>query len=465
MLLVALLLAASPLFAGGDGDSETSSRLSDEAKPLDLEGVPERPKPILELGEPFLGTGTLRKGFTLPTGAVWQPQALVFGSWRTALQSFEADSSADAGAGRVGELATRLDLFLNLQLSGTERLMVGVRALDGDGRFTSYFFEHPDRSLEGEFRDEVDADLELFFFEGDFGEIFPNLDREDFAGLDFGFSAGRQNLLFQEGLLINDTVDGIGITRNNWPSDSASNLRATFFYGWDRLDTSFGAERDGSLYAVLTSADTRTSTIDADVAYVDADDASGSLLAAGVSAVQRLGRTNSSFRLLGSWATDQVTATATDGYLLFSELSWVPHGTHDLLYVNNFWAIDQYSPAARGVGGADAGPLGRAGISFASVDLGSFDAPLSSRAHDVFGGAVGYQRFLDHTRKQVLMELGYRVGTTDAEADAFAGIVRFQSAAGRRFVWVVDAFAGYRELAGGGSQSPYGARLELVVKF
>lgn len=464
-LMALWLLLAMPVWAeGDDGDdhkSDHSSALSDEAVPLDLDGMPKRPKPILELGEPFLGTGTLRTGFRLPTGAVWQPSALVFGNLRLAAQSFESD----AGTGRVTELATRLDLFLNLQLSGTERLIAGIRAFDGDGRFTSYFFENPDPTLDGEFQDEFDADLETLFFEGDFGEIFPNLDREDFGRFDYGFSIGRQPLLFQEGLLINDTVDGIGITRNTLLLGNSPNFRATFFYGWNNLDTSFGAERDGKLYALFTSTDTRTSTIDADIAYVDADDFSGDLLVAGVSAVQRLGAVNSSFRVLGSVATDEVTATATDGYLLFSELAWTPHGTVDLFYVNNFWAIDQFSPAARGAGGAGGGPLGRAGVTFASVGLGSFDAPLSNRAFDVVGGAIGYQHFLAATRKQLVFELGYRVGTQDTEPDAVAGLIRFQSAAGKHLVFVVDGFAGYRELVGGGEQNPYGARLELVVKF
>jgi hypothetical protein len=30
---------------------------------------------------------------------------------------------------------------------------------------------------------------------------------------------------------------------------------------------------------------------------------------------------------------------------------------------------------------------------------------------------------------------------------------------------VVDGFVGWRELAGGGDTTPYGGRLELVVKF
>ncbi|MEM8933703.1 MAG: hypothetical protein AAGE94_21110 [Acidobacteriota bacterium] len=454
----------------GDGHGGHSSALSDVPKPLDIGGMPQRPKPLVELGEPFLGTGTLDPGFQLPTGAVWQPSMLVFGTLRTSLQSFEPDSVA-AGSGRITELSARLDLFLNLSLSGSERLVAGIRALDGNGRFTSYFIDHPDPALDGEFREEIDADLEVLFFEGDFGEIFPDIDRDDFGTLDYGFSVGRQPLLFQEGLLIDDTIDGIGITRNTLLPGNSPNFRTTFFYGWDNLNTSFGAERDAQIFALLTSTDTPKTTLDIDVAYVDSNDLSGSLVAAGVSAVQRLGGVNTSFRLLGSWATDDpipgvdTSLTAADGYLAFSEVSWVPHGTHDLVYLNNFWAVDRYTPAARGAGGLNAGPLGRAGISFASVGLGSFDAPLSSQAHDVAGGAIGYQRFLDHTRKQLLFEVGYRVGTENTTPDAYAGIVRYQAAAGQHLVWVVDAFAGYREIFGGPSQNPWGGRLELVVKF
>lgn len=448
----------------GGGHGGHSSRISDVAKPLDIGGMPERPKPVLEVGEPFLGTGTLHPGFTLPTGAVWQPQGLLFGTWRTALQSFEPDSGV-ASDGRITELTTRLDLFFNLALSGSERLVVGVRALDGDGRFTSYFFEHPDDTLDGEFQDELDLDLEALFFEGDFGEIFPNLDKDDFGITDFGFSAGRQNLLFQEGLLINDTIDGVGITRNTLLPGNTSNVRATFFYGWNNIDVANGVERDAQMFAVLTSTDVPWSTIDADIAYLRTDDGSGDLVGAGVSFVQRLGATNSSFRLLASQATDEETAFSTDGALLFSELSWVPHGTHDLLYFNAFWAFDRYSPIARGVGGLASGPLGRAGINFASVDIGSFNAPLSAQAWDVAGGAVGYQAFFDHGRSQLLGEIGFRFGTEDTVADAYAATLRYQVAYGRRAVFVFDAFGGYRELLGGGSENPYGGRVELVLKF
>lgn len=445
---------------GHGGGHGHGSALSDVAKPLDIEGMPERPKPLLELGEPFLGTGTLKPGIQLPTGAVWQPAMLVFGNWRTAVQSFDADN----GGGRITEVATRLDLFANLSLSGSERLVLGVRALDGMGEFTSYFLEHPDPSLDGEFRDVTDADIEILFFEGDFGEIFPNLDRDDFGSTDIGFSVGRQNLLFQEGLLMNDNVDGVGFTRNTLLPKGTSNFRSTFFYGWGDVNTSAFDERDARLFALLTSTDFLKSTVDADVAYVQADDLTGDLVVAGVSAVQRIGAMNSAFRVLGSHALDEENAFSSDGYLLFSELSWVPHGTHDLVYVNNFLAVDDFVPAARGVGGAGGGPLGRAGINFASADLGSFDAPLSNRASDVFGGAFGYQRFFNHTRQQILMELGYRIGTSNEQLDSYAATVRYQSAYGKHTVLVLDGFVGRQETLTG-NEVPFGGRIELLFKF
>ena len=72
-----------------EGQGRSTSRFPDEPIPLKLEGFPQRPKPILELGAPFLGTGTLDSGFEVPGGAVWQPAFLLYGTYRTALQTFD----------------------------------------------------------------------------------------------------------------------------------------------------------------------------------------------------------------------------------------------------------------------------------------------------------------------------------------------------------------------------------------
>ncbi len=464
----------------GEGEAgKDDSRLTDERIPLEPDAVPERPRPLIELGDRFLGSGTLEKGFKLPTGAVWEPSLVVFGTLRTAYQSFDNDT------GRYSELASRLDLFGNLQLSGTERVVAGFRPLDRDGRFTSYVLASDLPGVkEDEFSEELNGELTSLFFEGDFGEIFPNLSRDDFEPTDIGFSVGRQPLLFQEGLLINDSIDGIGITRNTLQPHGTSNFRATLFWGWKEIDRSTtagaGGNRDDNgaqLFGLLTSTDLSRSTVDADLTWVRSKvvgggggpetATGGDLLAGGISFVQRIGKASTGFRVLGSYAVDD-TADTSDGLLLFGETAWSPPHGEDHLYVNGFWALDEFVSAARGP--ATGGPLGRAGINFAAVGLGRYGAALSSRARDVAGGAVGYQRFFDHTRKQLLVELGARIGTADDVDDSVATTVRYQAALGRRFVVVVDGFVGWRQAASGGRNSDggdtiSGSRVELVIKF
>ncbi|MCH9647685.1 MAG: hypothetical protein K0U98_05555 [Deltaproteobacteria bacterium] len=443
--------------ASGKGHS---SRLPDKEIPLQLEGFPQRPKPIIELGEPFLGTGTLSPGWELPTGAVWQPSLLVFGNLRAALQSFDNDGS------QVSELAARLDLFANLSLSGSERIVLAFRNLDQDGRFTRYTLDSDLPGQEDGFEDELNAEITSLFFEGDFGEIFPNLDRDDFGNTDVGFSLGRQPLFFQEGILINDSIDAIGLTRNTLLPKNTSNFRTTLLFGWNNVHRGSVDDDDARIFGLLTSTDFRKSTVDADFLYVTSEESTGDLASVGISAVQRLGQLNSSFRILGSVAVDEETPFATDGVLLFSELSWTPHGTHDLMYINTFAAIDEFSSASRGPG--TGGPLGRAGISFAAVGLGSYGAALSSRAREVVGGAVGYQKFMKKTRRQLIVELAGRVGTANDVSDAAAVTLRYQMAFGRRFVLVLDGFGGWRgktNLPGAEDASLFGGRLEWVTKF
>jgi len=425
-----------------------------------LEGFPERPKPLVELGEPFLGTGTLDPGFELPTGAVWQPSFLVFGQVRAAVQSLDNDGA------QVSELAARLDLFGNLQLSGSERLVVAFRNLDQDGRFTRYTLDSDRPGEEDGFHDELNGEITGLFFEGDFGEIFPNLDLNDSGSTDVGFAIGRQPLLFQEGLLIADSIDALGLTRNSLLPKGTSNFRATLLLGWGDVHREGIEDDDARLIGLLTSTDFPKSTVDADLTYVTSDSLAGDQVNLGVSAVQRFGHINTSFRVVGSYAPDGETFAARDGALLFSEVSWTPHGTHDLAYVNAFVALDHFTAAARGP--ATGGPLGRAGINFAAVGLGSYGAPLSSVAEEVTGFALGYQRFFDDTRQQVIFELGGRLGTATDVGDEAALSVRYQKALGRRFVVVADAFGGWREGvsgAGSGDANLFGGRLELVTKF
>ncbi len=464
LFALACLLPACvlPSKHGGDESGGHATRLSDEPLPLQVERVPERPRPVLELGDPFLGTGPIGEGVTLPTGAVLQPSFLVFGNLRTALQTF------DDGDEVTSEWASRLDLFGNLQLSGTERLLVGVRPLDEDGRFTRYTFE-PSNAPDGDgWESEVNAEITTLFLEGDFGEVFPGLDSRDSKGLDWGFSIGRQPLLFQDGLLINDRIDALGITRNTLLPSGASNLRTTGLIGWNEIHRDDNREDDDALLiGLFNEIDLPRSTVSIDAVWVNDDESNSDALYAGVGAVQRIGHTNTAFRAVVSKPIHDDTPEAGEGVLLFAEVSRNPVASDDLVYATLFLGLDHYSSAARGP--ETGGPLGRAGILFDAVGIGRYGAALGNRADEAVGGAIGWQSFLgdDLHRRQLVLEIGGRADTSSdsgvalERADAIAAGVRFQHAFGRHALLRVDGFVAGREDFGPSA----GARTELQLKF
>lgn len=495
------------------GADHGGSRISDEYIPLQLEDFPQRPKPLLELGSPFLGTGRIRRGLTLPSGAVWTPSFVAFGSYRSGL------SVIDDGATQRVEWANRLDVFGNLALTGTERFVFGLRPTDqtdGDGvrRFSGYTSESPgDSGFNDEFNFGWDTVTHLFF-EGELAELWPSLDVEDRRGLDFGFSVGRQPINFQEGLLINDFIDAVGVTQNNLRPGGTVNVRITGLYGWNQINrntpSATAAIRNleaesARLIGAFTEIDWRSTTAAFDVVYVrggrfaDAGGLgidAGDGVYAGLSFVGRPGgrALNVAVRLLTSVAVGDTVPEldlrglgnpASDGSLLFTEMSWTPHHTHDFFYLNGFWAIDEYRAAA--LDPTVPGPLARTGMLFAGPGLGGVPGAVSPTASDAVGGAIGHQRFSTSTRRQLLLELGGRYGTaacvddtTVCDPHTLAAGARYQLAVARRGVLVFDIYAARDWLRGslrdslrGNDASPasdarrfrVGGRAELVIKF
>ena len=290
--------------------AEKTSALSDVPVPMQVDEVPDRVRPLLEVGDTFLGSGNISPGFTIPTGAVWQPNFMVWGTYRTALDYF--DYEPVTGNEDFAEWVNRLDLFGQLSLSQTERIVIGFRPLDEDGEFTGYRLEPDSDSVNG-----FNADINILFFEGNFGEIFPTL-----GGLDFDFALGRQPLLFQEGTLIVDTMDAISLSRNNITLPGASNTRAALVYSWDEVNRSDNMDDpDADLFGLFTETDFPLSTVNLDLVYVDSDDTGDGFYSA-ISSVQRLGKFNTAFRLLHSEPTNGSTLQTTRGTLTVAEISW-----------------------------------------------------------------------------------------------------------------------------------------------
>ncbi len=466
----------------GGEDDHSGSRFSDE--PIPLAEMPERPKPIIELGEPFLGTGTLKKGIRLPTGAVWQPALLAFGTLRSAVQGFNTDQ--DIGGTTVNanltEAAFRLDLFGNLYLTSSERVIIGFRPLDQGGQFTRYTLstnlndglETP----EDDFVDEFNFGIRTLFFEGDIGELFPALDWNDGKGLDIGISVGRQPLSFQDGMLLNeDAIDMVGLTKANIKMGSLINTRATILFGWGDIDRPAVAQvgesgilgsgnlgdSEAGLIGLFTETDTRKATIEADVVYVYSDEIGGNGLYAGLSSVRRFGRFNNTARVMASIPAGDEGFFNSQGILLANQFSFTPHHSYNHIYINAFVGIQEFRSAARGP--SMGGPLGQIGILYAAPGIGRIGAPLGSLSDYAAGASFGYQFFFANTRQQLLVELGGRKNYQDDEfyiSDSIAGGARYQLAIARRGVLVVDVIGLYSSSL---ESVTVVSRVELVVKF
>lgn len=443
-------------------EPRSSSTLEDRPIPLDTEGVNIRPPPFLEYlpaelrGDAFLGTGPIFGGFELPTGAVWQPQLLVFGTLRTAYQDQDSGRSGDPKR-RTSEISGRLDAFANLRLSGTERVLAGWRPLDHEGEFTSWIFRPTD---DRGWQERLGGEARILFFEGDFGQIFPKLDPHDSYSLDFGFAVGRQPLRFQDGILINDFVDAIGVARNTLLPPPLTNLRVTPVFGWHEVNRGdHSRDRKALLAGVFFSLDTAPSTIDLDLAYVDSY-RTGNALYLGGSGIQRVWKLNTTVRALASIPTDHEDERNSRGTLLYGEVSWTPPAREDLVYLSGFWAIDAFSSAARDP--STGGPLSRTGILFEAVGLGRYASALPSDARRSVGGALGYQLFFNHERGQLVLEVGGRRRTDEDARGVGAVGARFQHALGQHFIVIVDGFVGKDERV---ESVERGGRFEVLFKF
>ena len=441
----------SPLAIAADKDR---SRFSDEPEPLQLDDFPERPKPLLELGDKFLGKGNLQKGFTLPTGAVWHPSLWVFGNFRSAVQTF------DSGTSRTTEWANDLSLFANLQLAATERILVGFRPLRNDnGEFTGYNFEPNHRGVE-DFNENI-LHPRTFFFEGELGELFPNWDKGDRRNYDYGISLGRQPLTLQDGILVaDDSIDMIALTRNALLPSFGSHMRLSGIFAWNEIERGDNVEdRSAYLFGLNGFVDMPRSTVEGDLLYLSSGE-QGDGFFAGLGAIQRIGKVATTFRVNQSIAVENASAGIQSGTMLFAEMSLEPAYTHNVLYLNGYWGIDDFTSAVRGP--ATGGPLGRTGLLFAAVGLGNYGSALSNAGSRSTGGALGYQMFFGELRRrQLTMELGGLTPTDGRNTRASALGARFQQAIGQRTILVLDAFGALRE----DSRESFGGRVEFLVKF
>jgi hypothetical protein len=433
--------------------AESSSRFSDKVPGLkEQDDLPKGPRPLFELGQGYLEEGPYDYEFELPWGMVVSPGLVFFGNFNTGLEVTD-NGVADATA----ELVTTLNLFANLTLSGTERILVGVSPLQRENGPKSRYQFQPDSDWKGE----ANLRLTTAFFEGELSEMFPKLDMDGRLPLDYNISVGRQGLRIQDGIMIQDTMDSIAVTRSTLPLPGTNFARFTGFMAWNNVHrTNNKDDADGELYGLSASVEVAHAMIDLNMAYVDSSDAIGDQFNIGASMVRPYilfeHSVDTTTHIAFSHTPDAETVHATDGALLYTSLSWAPKRTVDIMYVNAFAAFDQYAPAAR----QTAGPLGITGLLFAGNGLAG--AAIGNRANDAYGGAIGYQMFFSPAlRRNLIFELGGKKDDSEGGIDRVGGAVRYSQAVGRRTFFEIGGFVVGQESI----DDAYGIRTKLSFIF
>jgi len=423
--------------------------------------IPFRPALFLELGDPFLDTGQLDAGFEVPIlGAIWQPRLWSYLINRTTVQTFD---NGAPGRLRDTEIANRMDLYANLQLTGTEKILLGLRPFDNNlpSRFTRYTFDGSNE----DFNNELNLDIETLFFEGDIGSLLPKLDRAGIKPIDFGFTVGRQPFTFQEGIILNDTVDAVGFVRNNLVFPSTSNLRIAGLWAWDRLDRNDrNRGTDPNMYGLFVFADAHVSSYNLDMIFVDDNARNGDAFYIGASAIQRiraLGGISSAFRINNSIALDEEIGgnVIGDGSLLSAEFSTIVPGSDDIAYINPFISIGNFTQAGREQ--ILGGPLASLGILFASPNLSTYGAEVSPFTDDVVGFATGYQAFWDDHRRNLILEIAGRHDYDGQGFDQLGIGFQLQQAIGQHIQAQLEGFYTFN----GERDDGVGARAELFIVY
>jgi hypothetical protein len=430
-------------------------RYSDEVK--GLKPVPDRPRPLVEWGQGYLKEGAYCCEVELPTGMVISPNLLIFGNFRTGPQVI--DNGADPSS---VQWVNTFDLFANLKLTGTERILVGISPLTAkSGSKTKYVFQPND-----EFNNELNARLSTLFFEGELSEMFPKMDLEGRTALDWEIAFGRQPVLIHDGLLIQDTMDSVALTRSTVLLPGTQFARIGGIFGWNGVHRSNNKDDDEAyLYGLLSAVDVGHHTIDFDMVYVDSVKAQGDQFNIALGATQRIllldTHFDTTFRIAGSLATDDETAAADDGAVLFGSIAWAPKTTDpwdNIAYLNLFWAIDTYTSVSRTSGG----PLGLTGLLFAGNGLGAF-TPISNQADESYGGSLGYQIFFSPAlRRNLILEIGGRRDDSSGGFNAFGGGAKISQAIGHHMFISLDVFGVHQA---GARDNRFGLRSELNIIF
>jgi len=357
-------------------------------------------RPLIEAGRELYGPGTFEPGINLlgEKNLVF-PQLLMYGDERTAI------AYNDNGAIEKGLIATRLNLDIDLKITGTERIHLFITPLNRAALFTRVEFAG-DKLRSGV---EIDFEPVALFFEGDLARLFAGFTNQE-NKLDLPFTFGLIPLLFQNGVWLNDAFTGFAITipARNSPALDISNADITFFAAFDQVTTgAIANDHSADVFGIASFVEALSGYFEFDYGYTlgrkNFYDLSYSNLS-GAFTRRYFDMVSNSVRVIYNFGQDPEHdhRRTADGVLLLIENSLITPLPLTLVpYFNLFAGFNKPQSLARA--GAAGGVLVNTGMLFETDNLTGFPT-MDATGHDTYGGSLGLEYLFDF-HQQIVFEV------------------------------------------------------------
>ena len=420
------------------------------------------PRPLLEIGRQQYTSGIYDQSSTfLGEKNPLLPGLSVYGDWRTAV-AYNNNNGKD-----IAQIATRLNLDVDLMFTGTERLHAFFTPLqDGAAKFTR--FEFGGGNGNDKFNDELNLDPQTLFFEGDLGSIYSGFSGQE-SSLDLPFTVGLFPLFLQNGIWANDAILGGAFTlpAKNSAALGLANFDITFFAAFDNVDNAgiigAGENDNTNLFGATAFVDAFNGYIEAGYAVINGRDDEEGLLThflTGAYTRRYYNTVSNSTRVFANFGDNP--NGDSDGVAIISENSLITGLPSTLLpYANFFVGVGNPQPLVDGNG---AGILKNVGINFETDALTGYPK-LDDTGSDAWGGAIGLQYLFDLDQQlvfEVAMVQPFDDDGIGAQDSQYAFGVRYQVPLDR--AWLFRADATYQILEGE-EEDNFGLRAELRRKF
>ena len=280
-------------------------------------------------------------------GYVWNPTLTVAGVYSIFATAFEEQSFSPFADQTVG-IGHQMLIDIDYSVGGTERIHAQFRPLGIRNSGGSFLMLNEDV----DYIDNSTALPQRLWFEGDISQMLSGIIPETIPA-DVGLTAGLYPYYLQNGLLINDDIVGVMLSKNSWSGGPFSHVMGQLFFAFDEIDSLAGPEDDNRMIGAHGEVQWGNQYLEGSYAHVwNTGDASRNQDFLAFSVTKFCADWTFTGRFLSNMGDD-----GGDGsgqlYVFESnvvrELARQPLGlTSAVTYVNLFWATEGWNPISGG---------------------------------------------------------------------------------------------------------------------